>query len=121
LWASAHKFVSAEFSRTLPDICSPFCSRNRDDTGSVANPSTSSTLLTRRPLYITHEVNEITEPLLRTGVIDFLITQNIRSLIRLSRQVLIDLRLGVASVRELNYLPVQVVSEFTLFPGTDSK
>ena len=77
--------------------------------------------LTQRPLYIAHEVNEITEPLLRTGVIDFLITQNIRSLIRLSRQVLIDLRLGVGSVRELNYLPVQAVSEFTLFPGTDSK
>jgi len=77
--------------------------------------------LAQRPLYIAHEVNEITEPLLRRGVIDFLITQNIRSLIRLSRQVLIDLRLGVGSVRELNYLPVQVVSEFTLFPSGDSK
>jgi LacI family transcriptional regulator len=72
--------------------------------------------LAQRPLYIAHEVNEITAPLLRTGVIDFLITQNIRSLVRLSRQVLIDLRLGVGSVRELNYLPVQAVSEFTLFP-----
>jgi LacI family transcriptional regulator len=77
--------------------------------------------LAQRPLYIAHEVNEITEPLLRTGVIDFLITQNIRSLIRLSRQVVIDLRLGVGSVRELNYLPVQAVSEFTLFPSGDSK
>jgi len=77
--------------------------------------------LAQRPLYIAHEVNEITEPLLRTGVIDFLITQNIRSLVRLSRQVLIDLRSGVGSVRELNYLPVQVVSEFTLFPSGDSK
>ena len=77
--------------------------------------------LAQRPLFIAHEVNEITEPLLRTGVIDFLITQNIRSLVRLSRQVLIDLKLGVASVRELNYLPVQAVSEFNLFPDTDSK
>jgi LacI family transcriptional regulator len=77
--------------------------------------------LAQRPLYIAHEVNEITEPLLRTGVIDFLMTQNIRSLIRLSRQVLIDLRLGVGSVRELNYLPVQAVSEFTLFPSSDSR
>jgi len=77
--------------------------------------------LAQRPLYIAHEVNEITEPLLRTGVIDFLITQNIRSLVRLSKQVLIDLRSGVGSVRELNYLPVQVVSEFTLFPSGDSK
>jgi LacI family transcriptional regulator len=77
--------------------------------------------LAHRPLYIAHEVNEITEPLLRTGVIDFLLTQDIRSLVRLSKQVLIDLRLGVSSVRELNYLPVQAVSEFTLFPGGDSK
>ena len=77
--------------------------------------------LAQRPLYIAHEVNEITEPLLRTGVIDFLITQNIRSLVRLSREVLMDLRLGVSSVRELNYLPVEAVSEFTLSPSGDSK
>jgi LacI family transcriptional regulator len=77
--------------------------------------------LVKRPLYITHEVNEVTEPLLRTGVIDFLITQDIHSLVRMSSQVLIDLKLGSASVRELNYLPVQVVSEFTLFPGTANK
>ena len=74
--------------------------------------------LDRRPLYIAHEVNEVTEPLLRTGVIDFLISQNIESLVRSSRQVLVDLRLGTGSVRELNYLPVQVVSEFTLAPST---
>jgi LacI family transcriptional regulator len=79
----------------------------------------AETQLVQRPLYITHEVNEVTEPLLRTGVIDFLISQNIQSLIRMSRQVLIDLRLGIGAVRELNYLPVQVVSEFTLFPTTD--
>jgi LacI family transcriptional regulator len=77
--------------------------------------------LPHRPLYIAHEVNEVTEPLLRTGVIDFLLTQNIRSLVRLSRQVLIDLRLGVGSVRELNYVPVEAVSKFTLFPNSDSK
>jgi LacI family transcriptional regulator len=77
--------------------------------------------LDRRPLYITHEVNEVTEPLLRTGVIDFLISQDIESLVRLSRQVLIDLRLNAGSVRELNYLPIQVVSEFTLAPSAVAK
>ena len=76
--------------------------------------------LVPRPLYVTHEVNEVTEPLLRTGVIDFLITQDMRSLVRMNSQVLINLRLGSGSVRELNYLPVQVVSEFTL-PSSDSK
>jgi LacI family transcriptional regulator len=73
--------------------------------------------IVRRPLYIAHEVNEVTEPLLRTGVIDFLITQNVEFLVRMNRQVLMELRLGSGPVRELNHLPVQVVSEFTLFPG----
>jgi LacI family transcriptional regulator len=77
--------------------------------------------LDRRPLYIAHEVNEVTEPLLRKGVIDFLISQNIDSLVRTSRQVLTDLRLSAGSVRELNYLPVQVVSEFTLASSAVAK
>jgi LacI family transcriptional regulator len=72
--------------------------------------------LERRPLYITHEVNEVTEPLLRTGVIDFLITQSLESLIRTSRQVLVELRLGSGTFRELNHLPIQIVSEFNLDP-----
>ena len=73
--------------------------------------------LDRRPLYIAHETNEVTEPLLRKGVIDFLISQNIESLIRTGRQVLTDLTQDSGAVRELNYLPVQVVTEFTLAPG----
>ena len=77
--------------------------------------------LEQRPLYITHEVNEVTEPLLRSGVIDFLITQNVEALLRTSKQVLTDLTLGTGSVRELNHLPVQVVSEFTLAPGASAK
>jgi LacI family transcriptional regulator len=77
--------------------------------------------LDQRPLYIAHEVNQVTEPLLRKGVIDFLISQKIDSLIRMSRQVLIDLQLGPGAVRELNYLPFQVVSEFTLTGTTPGK
>jgi len=77
--------------------------------------------LEQRPLYITHEVNDVTEPLLRTGIIDFLISQNVEGLVRTSKQVLTDLTLGTGSVRELNYLPVQVVSEFTLAPGMGAK
>ena len=77
--------------------------------------------LEQRPLYIAHEVNEVTEPLLRTGVIDFLISQNVESLVRTSKKVLTDLRLGTVSVRELNHLPVQVISEFTLPPSEGAK
>jgi LacI family transcriptional regulator len=73
--------------------------------------------LGRRPVYIAHEANEVTEPLLRKGVIDFLISQNIESLVRTGRQVLTDLSRDSGAVRELNYLPVQVVTEFTLAPS----
>jgi LacI family transcriptional regulator len=70
----------------------------------------------RRPLFISHEVNEVTEPLLRAGVIDFVITQNLEALVRTTRQLLADLRLAKSPARELNHLPFQLVSEFNLFP-----
>ena len=70
----------------------------------------------RRPLYIAHEINEVTEPLLRTGVIDFLITQSVESLVETSRQALVDLRSANGTVRELNHLPIQIISEFNLNP-----
>jgi LacI family transcriptional regulator len=76
--------------------------------------------LQQRPLYITHEVNEVTEPLLRTGVIDFVVSQNIEALVRTAKQVLTDLILGTGPVRELNHLPMQVLSEFTLPAGVSA-
>jgi LacI family transcriptional regulator len=99
--------------------------RNRPDTAGIYNvaggnfglaKAIEEADLARRPLYIAHEVNEVTEPLLRKGVIDFLISQNVESLVRTSRQVLTDLAGRNSSVRELNHLPVQVVTEFTLAP-----
>jgi LacI family transcriptional regulator len=68
----------------------------------------------RRPLFISHEVNEVTEPLLRAGVIDFVITQDLEALVRTTRQLLVDLRLAKSLVRELNHLPFQLASEFNL-------
>jgi LacI family transcriptional regulator len=74
----------------------------------------------RRPLLISHEVNEVTEPLLRAGVIDFLITQDLEALVRTARQLLVELQLAKGPVRELNHLPFQLVSEFNLFPDSAS-
>jgi hypothetical protein len=54
--------------------------------------------------------------LLRTGVIDFLITQSVESLVETSRQALVDLRSANGTVRELNHLPIQIISEFNLNP-----
>jgi LacI family transcriptional regulator len=69
----------------------------------------------RRPLFIGHELSPVTEPLLRAGVIDFVITQDLEALARTTRQRLLELKLGRAPVRELNHLPFQAVSEFNLF------
>lgn len=72
----------------------------------------------RRPLFISHEVNDATEPLLRAGIIDFVITQDLEALVRTTRQLLVDLRLAKSPVRELNHLPFQLISEYNLFPET---
>ncbi|MBV9130409.1 MAG: hypothetical protein JO298_08475, partial [Verrucomicrobia bacterium] len=44
--------------------------------------------LRRRPLFITHESDEATEPLLRAGVIDILITHNWESIMNVVRRFL---------------------------------
>ena len=63
---------------------------------------------------IAHEVNEVTAPLHRAGIIDFLITQKAESLVRKTRQVLTELRMGRSPVRELNHVPFEVITEFNL-------
>jgi LacI family transcriptional regulator, galactose operon repressor len=70
--------------------------------------------LPRRPLYITHELDEVTEPLLRAGVIDFLITQNLESLAKLLKRFLIGLRTGAARSAEVNLVPIELISKFNL-------
>jgi LacI family transcriptional regulator len=67
-----------------------------------------------RPLYITHELDEATEPLLRAGVIDFLITENLKSIVNLAKRFLIGLRASVAQYAEVNFVPVELISRFNL-------
>ena len=70
--------------------------------------------LHRRPLFITHELDEATEPLLRAGVIDFLITQNLDSIVNIARRFLIDLRTGGAGCGKVNLVPIELISKFNL-------
>jgi LacI family transcriptional regulator len=70
--------------------------------------------LPSRPLYITHELDEATELLLRTGVIDFLITQNLESVVKMAKRFLIGLRTGAARYGEVNLVPVELISKFNL-------
>ena len=68
----------------------------------------------RRPLYITHETDEATEPLLRAGVIDFLITQNLEFLAKSLKRFLMGLRTSAARSGEINLVPIELVSKFNL-------
>jgi LacI family transcriptional regulator len=70
-----------------------------------------------RPLYITHELDEIAEPLLRAGAIDFLITQNLESLVNTVKRFVITLRTGANQCEELNLVPVELVSKFKPAPA----
>jgi len=70
--------------------------------------------LPRRPLYITHGLDEATEPFLRSGVIDFLITENLESIVNVLRRFLIGLRTGAARCREIILVPTELISKFNL-------
>lgn len=70
--------------------------------------------LAYRPLYITHELDEATEPLLRSGVIDFVITENLKSIVDLAKRFLVGLRAGVAQHPEVNFVPLELISRFNL-------
>jgi LacI family transcriptional regulator, galactose operon repressor len=70
--------------------------------------------LHRRPLFITHELDEATEPLLRAGVIDFLITQNLDSVVNVARRFLIDLRTRGAACGKVHLVPIELISKFNL-------
>ena len=74
----------------------------------------SKVQLPRRPVYITHELDEAAEPLLRAGAIDFLITQNLESIVNAVKRFVIGLRTGTNRFGELNLVPIELVSKFNL-------
>jgi LacI family transcriptional regulator len=70
--------------------------------------------LPRRPLYITHELDEVTEPLLRAGAIDFLITQNLQSVVNAVKRFVLGLRTGGDRCEEYDLVPIELVSKYNL-------
>jgi LacI family transcriptional regulator len=70
--------------------------------------------LPRRPLYITHESDQVAEPLVRAGAIDFLITQSLESVVNTVRRFVISLRAGVYPFEEMNFIPIELISKFNL-------
>jgi LacI family transcriptional regulator len=70
--------------------------------------------LPRRPLYITHELDQVAEPLLRAGAIDFLITQSLESVVNSVRRFALSLRTGVNPCEGMNFVPIELISKFNL-------
>src|SRR3984893_11897732 len=70
--------------------------------------------LTYRPIYITHELNQVTEPLLRTERIDYLITQDLDKLLHRTKQLLQEAGDESRDLQEVNHLPIRLLTQFHL-------
>jgi LacI family transcriptional regulator len=70
--------------------------------------------LTYRPLYITHELNQVTEPLLREERIDYLITQDLDKLLHHTKRLLQEAGDQSRDLQEVNHLPIRLLTQFHL-------
>jgi LacI family transcriptional regulator len=70
--------------------------------------------LTYRPIYITHELNQVTEPLLRAERIDYLITQDLDKLLHRTKRLLQEAGDESRDLQEVNHLPIRVLTQFHL-------
>ncbi|WP_231950267.1 hypothetical protein [Paraburkholderia caribensis] len=70
--------------------------------------------LTCRALYVTHEVNRVTEPLLRSDAIDYLLTQDVRLMLRTAVDHLKAARDG-AAVPSQAIIPIEAYSRYSLY------
>jgi LacI family transcriptional regulator len=70
--------------------------------------------LTYRPIYITHELNQVTEPLLRAERIDYLITQDLDKLLHRTKRLLQEAGDESRDLQEVHHLPIRVLTQFHL-------
>jgi LacI family transcriptional regulator len=68
----------------------------------------------RRPVYITHELNRVTEPLLRTQQIDYLIVQDLDEMIRRATQSMLAIPGEDRQSYELEGIPFRLLTPFNL-------
>ena len=68
-----------------------------------------------RPVYITHELNRVTEPLLRTQQIDYLIVQDLDEMVRRAAQFMREIPGDGRQSHELGGIPFRLLTPFN--PG----
>ena len=67
-----------------------------------------------RPVYITHELNKVTEPLLRTQQIDYLIVQDLNEMVRRATQFMREIPSDDRQPYELEGIPFRLLTQFNL-------
>jgi LacI family transcriptional regulator len=67
-----------------------------------------------RPVYITHELNRVTEPLLRTQKIDYLIVQDLDEMVRRAPQIMREIPSDDRQSHELEGIPFHLLTPFNL-------
>jgi LacI family transcriptional regulator len=67
-----------------------------------------------RPVYITHELNRVTEPLLRTQQIDYLIVQDLNEIVRRATQFMREIPADDRQSYELEGIPFRLLTQFNL-------
>jgi LacI family transcriptional regulator len=67
-----------------------------------------------RPVYITHELNRVTEPLLRTQQIDYLIVQDLDEMVRRATQFMREIPSDDRGSHTLQYIPFRLLTQFNI-------
>jgi len=67
-----------------------------------------------RPVYITHELNRVTEPLLRTQQIDYLIVQDLEEMVRRATQFMREIPGDDRATRALEHMPFRLLTQFNI-------
>jgi LacI family transcriptional regulator, galactose operon repressor len=69
---------------------------------------------TYRPVYITHELNRVTEPLLRTQQIDYLIVQELDEMVCRATQFMREIPSDDHGSHALEYIPFRLLTQFNI-------
>jgi LacI family transcriptional regulator len=67
-----------------------------------------------RPVYITHELNRVTEPLLRTRQIDYLIVQELDEMVRRAIQFMREIPSDDRESHALEYIAFRLLTQFNI-------
>jgi LacI family transcriptional regulator len=67
-----------------------------------------------RPVYITHELNRVTEPLLRTQQIDYLIVQDLDEMVRRTTQFIREIPGDDRESHTLEHIPFRLLTQFNV-------